>query len=507
MSTARILARNIFSNWAGLAVSIGIGFFMMPFLVHRLGDTIYGVWTLVVSLVGYGNLLDFGVRTAVVKFVSQHLAVDDRERLCGLFSTTLALYSVIGIIVLALAALTASFLPYLFHIPHEIAEEAQLTVIIVGISLALKFPGSVFDGFLSGLQRYDVTNAIMILFSLIRAFLIVFLVTEGGRLLALAAAMLFCDVLTVVLTAFICMRLLPWLSVGRRHLNRAFVKDVYIFGLWSSLIMVSGRVIHDSDSIFIGMFFPAAAITHFAVASALVRYLRQLAYGFGGVFTPAASDLEARDDRERLRRLVIFGTRYALTVVLGAAMSIAVFGGEFLSLWMGAEYATESGKVLLVLVVSQAAYIGQAPTVSVLFGLNRHRQLAFLHLGEAFVKVALSLMLLPSLGILGAAVGTAIPQLAASVVLVAIGARLAAVSPGRYLREALFAPTACALVTGALVFVMRTVFPPISWSLFVLEVLAALVFYAVMAFRFCIDAPRRSMVVTFLTTMFRRPAV
>ncbi len=80
MSMPRIIARNICSNWANMAVSMVIGFFMMPFFVHRLGDTLYGTWTLVVSLVG-GNLLDVGVRSSVVKYVSPRQATHDRDRL------------------------------------------------------------------------------------------------------------------------------------------------------------------------------------------------------------------------------------------------------------------------------------------------------------------------------------------------------------------------------------------------------------------------------------------
>jgi hypothetical protein len=37
VSTPRVIARNIFSNWANLAVTIVIGFFMMPFLIINQG--------------------------------------------------------------------------------------------------------------------------------------------------------------------------------------------------------------------------------------------------------------------------------------------------------------------------------------------------------------------------------------------------------------------------------------------------------------------------------------
>ena len=40
-------ARNIGSNWLGLAVAILVGFFLSPFILHKLGDEAFGLWILV----------------------------------------------------------------------------------------------------------------------------------------------------------------------------------------------------------------------------------------------------------------------------------------------------------------------------------------------------------------------------------------------------------------------------------------------------------------------------
>ena len=49
--------RNIFSNWASYLVTAVVGFFLAPYVVHQLGNTGYGLWTLVLSLTGYFGLL------------------------------------------------------------------------------------------------------------------------------------------------------------------------------------------------------------------------------------------------------------------------------------------------------------------------------------------------------------------------------------------------------------------------------------------------------------------
>jgi len=465
VTTSRVLTRNIFSNWSNLGVNVVVGFLMLPFLVSRLGDSLYGIWVLVVAVVGYGNLLDFGVRSSIVKYVSQRHATNDREGLQRLFNTTLVAYSAIGVVILALAAGAAAFLSQLFVIPSELSAEARVVVVVVGLNLALKFPSGVFEGFLTGLQRYELANAIAIGATLLRASLTVAWLLGGGKLLALAAVGLMTDTLMSVVIASVCWRLLPWLVLRRRYLSGATLREVYVFGLWSSVIAVASRIIYDSDAILIGALLPASAITHFAVGNNPVRYLRQLAYGFGNVFTPAASDLEARGDRERLGRLLIRGSHFAMVVILPAALLLAVFGREFLALWIGPRFAVESGAVLVILVLSQTFAMAQFPAGAVLYGLNRHRDLAFILIAEAILKVVLSLTFMPSFGIVGIALGTAIPELVASLVLIPILAtRFTGVPLSRYFREVFFRPIACSPPVALLVISLKIAAPPVTWA-------------------------------------------
>ena len=83
----------------------------------------------------------------------------------------------------------------MFRIPTELFADARLVLMIVGFNLALKFPIGVFEGFVTGLQRYEIANAISISGSLLRAGGTVALLLGGHKLLALAAVGLLGDVL------------------------------------------------------------------------------------------------------------------------------------------------------------------------------------------------------------------------------------------------------------------------------------------------------------------------
>ena len=81
MSLTRRLIRNIASNWTGYVVQVAVGFFLTPFVVHSLGETQYGIWTLVVGLTGYYGLLDLGVASGMTQYLTRYLAAKDIDNL------------------------------------------------------------------------------------------------------------------------------------------------------------------------------------------------------------------------------------------------------------------------------------------------------------------------------------------------------------------------------------------------------------------------------------------
>src|SRR5665647_3043949 len=80
---------NTLSNYGGKVVTLVVWFFLTPFMLSRIGQSVYGIWVLVGSLVSYGGLLDFGIANAITKYVAEYHARDDFEQARSLVATAL----------------------------------------------------------------------------------------------------------------------------------------------------------------------------------------------------------------------------------------------------------------------------------------------------------------------------------------------------------------------------------------------------------------------------------
>ena len=140
MGMAVRIIKNVLGNWANCFASLIISFFMMPFVIHHLGDTAYGIWILIGSLTGYLGLLDFGISSAIVKYTAQLNAKGEQHKINEFASTSFFTYSFIGLLAFCTSIIITLFFMNFFHIASRYLTLSKWIVIIVGVDVALSFP-------------------------------------------------------------------------------------------------------------------------------------------------------------------------------------------------------------------------------------------------------------------------------------------------------------------------------------------------------------------------------
>jgi O-antigen/teichoic acid export membrane protein len=203
---------------------------------------------------------------------------------------------------------------------------------------------------------------------------------------------------------------------------------------------VSGLLIFSADSIVIGTALPVAMITFFAIAASLTDYTRSILSAISQTMTPRASALEGLGATAELERAVLSTAALATLIALPILLTFVVRGHAFLRLWMGPSYADRSGEVLTILSVALAFAAARQVVAGATIGLNRHRLLVPFYLAEGVINVGLSLLWVRGLGIAGVALGTAVPNLITTWLVIpwvlrqTIGARLRGVWTALWLR-------------------------------------------------------------------------
>ena len=411
---------SVFSNWASLVLSIVIAFIVSPILVNKLGDETYGIWVIIVSITGYFSVLDFGVNTAIVRYISKYSALKDTHNSVAVYSTSFALFTIIAAVVVFATGIFALFFKDIFDIQAFSREYLYIVFFLVGVDLAINLVFSVFMGTLKALQRFMELNVITMSVLIIKNVLLVYLLYHGHSLLTLAALQLIASFVRYFLQYLLIKKNYAFLTFKVGSVSRSTLRSLYNYSIYSFMIAIATKVLFFTDSIVIGSMVSVSQVTYYAIPAMLMEYLENFIWAIVSVLLPIISARDATGDIAQNKQLYLVGTKYSLLLLSPIIVVLYLVGDDFIGLWMGENYAVPSGAVLCILLVGHTFFLAQLIAHGILKGISRHKMLAFFLCGEALVNLGLSVWLAEDYGIVGVALGTAIPLVVANVVILPI---------------------------------------------------------------------------------------
>lgn len=484
-------ARNAIANWIAFVFVAGVSFFLSPFVVHHLGDTAYGVWTLLAALVGYLGLLDFGVRGAVTRYVAHHHAVNDAESCSSIVSAGLALYGLLGSLAILIAAAVAYLSPYLFNIPEAYLDDTRIVLVVGGMTMAVTLLGAVFGGVITGLQRFDVSSGIEIAVTAIRTTAIVVALSQGYGLVSLAVIHLAASFVNGLATWAMARRLYPGLRIRLRFPLWMHTRTILSFSVLLSAMQIFGVLIYYADVLVISVFLPIGLVTFYAIAGNLCDYARQIASSLSTLMTPRVSALSSAGSKG-VEEEVVSVARVATLITASIAAIFLIRGESFINLWMGPAYGPASGEVLRILAFVTLLSGARSIAVASIIGVNKHRALVPALAAEAACNLVLSILLVQPLGLVGVAMGTLIPSLAVSLgYLPYCLARSTNVRAGPFYRDGWLSPTLACVPFALINALLEARLPAGNLAVFFLQVFLSLPLVAAGAAFLCLTPAER----------------
>lgn len=404
------IVKNVSSSWVALAVNVLLSFFVAPFVVTHLGSVYYGIWAVLSQFTGYLWLFDFGVRESVTKFVAEYDAREDHEALGRIVGTALAFYTGIGIVVLLASVGLSLAFPFVFNVPEGVVRDAQLTTLISGANVAQAFAFNVFVGVLMGVERYYLVTRTNIVFALARTVGIVAVLWAGYGIVALSLVYLGVSIAAGVRVYALTRVFLPQMTVRLVWPRRDDIRQISNYSTNVLISNLGEKAVYATDTLIIGLFLPIASVSYYAIAGSLVSYLKSFIASMSVVMSPRSSALHAKGNTRELSRLFVKSAKASVIAGLPVCIGLIVLGERFIALWMGPAFGPASGQVLAILAAAYLAGLPYFAITSVLYGIGQPGIAAKARIAEGAMNALLSLILVQTHGIVGAAIGFLIPH-------------------------------------------------------------------------------------------------
>ena len=447
----RTVIKNASANLVRLAGSGVVALLLPPFLVRMLPRDVYGAWALLLQLTLYVGYLDFGIQTAVARFVAHANELDHCEERDGIVSTAFVMLTIAMGFGCLLVVLLVWQLPVIFRqMPAELYRPAQVALLFMGCSFALSLPVSVIHAVFTGLQRNEIPAVVAVVNKLAMALLVVAVVLRHRGLAAMGIGVAIANVLSYA-GAFVAWRV--WARRVRIRISLAssgFARQISGYSAALVVWMLAMLMISGLDLSIVGLF-DYKATAYYAIAATLTNFLAQAQGAIFAALLPASAVLGARGDGSRLGALLISSTRYGMLILLAMALPLIIAGHFVIRLWAGPDYAQHSTLILQVLILANVIRLCALPYSTLLLGTGQQSKVVISPIAEAVTNLTVSVVGAYLMGAIGVAIGTLIGSF------VSLGLHLLYNMPRtslipidrpRFVKEGLLRPLACAAPFG-----------------------------------------------------------
>src|ERR1017187_5297592 len=163
------LVTSILFNLLGQVYVTVLSLAVVPFVVHRLGVNLYGLIAIVVSLGGFGGLMNFGIGRALAKSVSELYWKGDLRRIRDLFQAAWTITLIASTITFVCFLVPRDAIErLLFHESSEARKYTGFALVMTAFGLFFTMITEALTAIPTGLQRFDLNNRISMTIASIR---------------------------------------------------------------------------------------------------------------------------------------------------------------------------------------------------------------------------------------------------------------------------------------------------------------------------------------------------
>ncbi len=380
----------LFSRFAGYLYRVIVARF--------LGAEAYGIISLGMSLVGFAIPFCFlGLNSGIKRYVALYNGKDDEESTKGTILSGLKMITASSMAISVVLFLLSDFLAAAAF--NEPAAGPVFKIFAISLLFYGPMKGiiSTTDAFQNmkyrSISYYISRNAVKLI-----AVLLFFYI--GLEILGAAYAYLLSYVVAFAVAFYFLMKKI--VPEFRDVVPKPNYRELLAYSWPLLFVSIVGKILGHTDKIMLGYFLDSSSVGIYNSALPTAMLLGTGLYSIRKIILPVFSDLLGKEEEEELTRTFRVSTKWAIATTLPLFVVLVIFAPQVLDLVFGSEYVVGS-TALSILAVAYFIKVCFGLGSSFLKAVDRTKQIFIATASAAVLNVTLNLLLIPRIGIEGAA--------------------------------------------------------------------------------------------------------
>lgn len=392
-------------NYAVIVLNTLVGLLYTPYMLRLMGQSEYGLYSLVASVIAYLTVLDLGFGNAIIRYTAKFRAEGKIREQYEMFGMFLIIYLVIGIVVFVLGLGLYNNIDSFFGqtmTPEEI-EKAQIMVLILIFNLAITFPLSIFGSIINAYEHFIFPRVVNIIRILLNTLIMVLLLKQGYKAVAMVIVQTIFNIATLILNWIYCKYKLK-IKILYARFKWKFLKEISVYSFWIFLFVIMDRVYWSTGQFVLGAVSGTVAVAVYAISIQLQNMYMQFSNAISSLFLPKITGIVTKnDDKKVVSNLFIRTGRLQFIILAYILVAFIVFGRQFIYLWAGPGYE-DSYIIACIFFIPLTIPLIQNIGITILQARNQMKFRSILYICIALISLIFQVYLSKIYGGIGCAV-------------------------------------------------------------------------------------------------------
>lgn len=394
-------------GYVNMIVSAIVSMIYIPTLTKGIGNSEYGIYQLMGSLISYFTTAYTSLNASVLKNYTESLqsSTEERENTLAISRKIFRIISLV-ICIIAVPVLLLFRTVYRNSLTIHELKESGLVFIVMILNILVFLNNNVYSAAVQAHERFVFRKSIDLISQCFQPFAVILLIKKYPYALTIVIVQL-CLNCVVSLSNYIYAKKTLGISIRFYRANHLLVKNIVSMTIAVLGVAFADQIFWKVDQLILGKFYGTTTITQYSISSQINAMYINVGTIIGGMILPSIVGILKKNDPEKLDESFIKYGRYQSYILSVVLTGIILFSDELLGI-LYSDFTLDMYAVLLLLAVPYTIDLVQNSGNAILQAKNLYGFRAKVLLSAAIINIGMTITLSAKYGMCGAALATAV---------------------------------------------------------------------------------------------------
>lgn len=394
----------IILSYINIILQTIINFLYVPLLLHYMGQSEYGLYQLMGSIIAYFGIMDFGLTSATICTYIKYKVEKKYKQVENFLAMTQRIYICICIFAVITGGILYNFLDEIFSNSLTTSEliSAKYIFILLLLNIVITFLGMVYRSVITANEKFLFMKGIETIQLILQPFAVLLVMQAAPTAFAMVCVMTAINFILTVVRMYYCYNKIN-MKMKYFYWDKSAFNEMKTLALSVFIVTIVDQIFWKTNQIILGIISGTTVVAIYSIASLIYMNYMTLSTTISGVYLPKINKLVAEHVSDSIlsNEFLKVGRiqYYLLALVLSGFI---VFGKEFIILWTNDNFI-DAYYIAIVIIVPFTINLIQNIGNCIMQAKNVYNFRAYVYLGVGIFNLILAMPAAKYYGGIGAA--------------------------------------------------------------------------------------------------------